>query len=47
MTLGKVPGAGNDLGQKQKRASEGETAGWHHRCNGQEPGQTLGDSEGQ
>ena len=22
-------------------------AGWHHQCNGQEPGQTLGDSEGQ
>ena len=27
--------------------SEHETAGWHHRCNGSELGQTLGDSEGQ
>ena len=22
-------------------------AGWHHRCNGHELGQTLGDAEGQ
>ena len=22
-------------------------AGWHHQCHGHEPGQTLGDSEGQ
>ena len=22
-------------------------AGWHHRCNGHELGQTLGDGEGQ
>ena len=22
-------------------------AGWHHRCNGHEPGQTSGDGEGQ
>ena len=22
-------------------------AGWHHRCNGHEFGQTLGDGEGQ
>ena len=31
---GKVPDAGKDWGQKEKRASEDEMAGWHHRCNG-------------
>ena len=31
---------------KKKRASEDETAGWHHRCNGHEFGQTPGDGEG-
>ena len=39
----KVPDAGKDWGQKEKRASEDEMAGWHHQCNGQ----TLGDGEGQ
>ena len=41
----KVPDAGKDW--EQKRASEDETAGWHHWCNGYELGQTLEDSEGQ
>ena len=27
--------------------SENEMAGWHHRRNGHEPGQTLEDGEGQ
>ena len=27
---GKVPDAGKDGGQKEKRASEEEMAGWHH-----------------
>ena len=27
--------------------SKDEMAGWHHRCNGHELGQTLGDGEGQ
>ena len=27
----KVPDAGKDQGQKEKRASEDEMAGWHHR----------------
>ena len=27
--------------------TEDETAGWHHRLNGHEFEQTLGDSEGQ
>ena len=41
----KVLDAGNNWGQKEKRASEDETVGWHHRCNGYELGQTLGDGE--
>ena len=45
--IGKVPDAGKDWGQKEKRASEDEMAGWHHWCNGHELGQTLGDNEGQ
>ena len=44
--IGKVPDTGKDQGQK-KRASEDETAGWHHQCNEHELGQTLGDSGGQ
>ena len=36
-----------DWGQKDKRASEDEMAGWHHRCNGHELGQTPGDGEKQ
>ena len=35
----KVPDAGKDWGQKEKRASEDEMAGWHHWCNGHELGQ--------
>ena len=27
--------------------SEKEMTGWHHQCNGHEPGQTPGDGEGQ
>ena len=45
--IGKVPGAGKFWGQKEKRVSEDEMAGWHHWCNGHELGQTLGDDEGQ
>ena len=44
---GKVPDAGKDWGQKEKRASQDEMAGQHHWCNEQELGQTLGDGEGQ
>ena len=36
-----------DWVQKEKRASEDETAGWHHQCNGHGLGQTSGDGEGQ
>ena len=43
--IGKVPDAGKNWGQK--RASEDEMIGWHHRCNEHEFGQTSGDGEGQ
>ena len=34
--IGKVPDAGKDLGQKEKRVSEGEMVGWHHWLDGHE-----------
>ena len=39
--------AGKDCGQEEKGVTEGEMAGWHHRLNGYEFEQTLGDGEGQ
>ena len=36
-----------NLMKKEKRVSENEMAGWHHRCNGNELGQTLGGGEEQ
>ena len=44
---GKVPDAGKDWGQKEKRVSEDEMTGQHHQCNEHELGQTPGDGEGQ
>ena len=44
---GKVPDAGKDWGQKEKRTSEDEMAEQPHRCNKQEVGQTPADGEGQ
>ena len=44
---GKVLDARKDWGQKEKRASEDEMAGWHYWCNEHELGQTPGDDEGQ
>ena len=41
------PDAEKDWVQEEKGAIEDEMAGWHHRLNGQEFEQTLGDSEGQ
>ena len=43
----KDPNAGKDWGQKEKGLTEDEMVGWHHRLNGYEFEQTLGDSEGQ
>ena len=43
--IGKVPDAGKDQGQK--RMSEDEMVGYHHRYSEHELGQTLGAGEGQ
>ena len=43
----KYPDAGEDWRQEEKGTTEDEMAGWHHRCNGHELGQTLGYGEGQ
>ena len=45
--IGKDPGARKDGRQEEKRATEDEMIGWHHRLNGHESEQTLGDSEEQ
>ena len=45
--IGKVPDAGKDWGQKEKRVSLDEMDGWYHWCNRHEFGQTSGDVEGQ
>ena len=42
----KDPDAGKDWGQ-EKGTTEDEMVGWHHRLNGHEFEQTLGDGEGQ
>ena len=38
---------GGNWGQEEKGRAEDEMAGWHHRFNGYELGQTLGDGKGQ
>ena len=40
--IGKVPDAGKDWGQKEKRTSKDEMAGWHHWCNERELGANFG-----
>ena len=44
--VGKVPEAGKDWGQKEKRVSEDEMFGRHLWCNEHELEQTLEDGEG-
>ena len=39
--------AGRDWGQEEKRTTEDEMAGWHHRLNGREFEWTLGVGDGQ
>ena len=39
--------AGKDRGQEEKRTTEDELAGWHHRLNGHGFGWTLGVGDGQ
>ena len=43
----KDPDARKDWRQKEKRVTEDEIVGWHHRFSGDELGQTLGDGEGE
>ena len=45
--IGKDPDAGKDWGQEEKGMTEDEIVWGHHRLNGHEFEQTLGDSEGQ
>ena len=45
--IGNNPDAGKDWGQEEKRTTEDEMVGWHHRLNGHEFEQTLEDGEGQ
>ena len=45
--IGKIPNAGKDWGQEEKRATEYGMVGWHHWLNGHEFEQTPGESEGQ
>ena len=45
--VGKDSDAGRDWEQEEKGTTEDEMDGWHHRCNGQELGQSPGDSKGQ
>ena len=46
-SLGKNPDAGKDWRQEEKRITEDEMVGWHHRLNGHEFQQALGDGEEQ
>ena len=45
--IGKDPDAGKHRRQEEKGMREDEMVGWHHRLNGPEFEQTLGDSERQ
>ena len=45
--IGKDPDAGKYWRQEEKGMIEDEMVGWHHRLNGHEFEQTLGDGEGQ
>ena len=45
--IGKVPDAGKDWGQNEKRASEDKMTGWQHWINGHELGQISGNGEEQ
>ena len=45
--IGKDPDAGKDWRQEEKGMTEDEMVGGHHRLNGQEFEQALGDGEGQ
>ena len=42
----KDPGSEKDSGQEEKRMTEDEMVGWHHRLNGHEFEQASGDGNG-
>ena len=44
---GRDPDAEKDWGQEEKKVTEDEKVGWHHRLNGHEFKQTPGDSQAQ
>ena len=44
---GKDPDAGKDWGQEEEGTTEDEMVGWHHRLDGCESEQALGDGGGQ
>ena len=46
-SLEKESDAGRDWGQEEKRTTEDEMAGWHHRLDGHEFEWTLGVGDGQ
>ena len=43
----KDPGAGKDWKQEENEMTEEKMVGWHHRLNGHEFEQVLGDGEGE
>ena len=43
---GKDPDAGRDCGKEEKRVTEDEMVGWHHRFNGYEFELISGDNKG-
>ena len=45
--IGKVLDAGRDWGQEEVGVTEDKMVGWHHRLNGHEFEQALGDGDGQ
>ena len=45
--IGENLDAGKDGGQEEKRVTEDEMVGWHHRLNGHKFEQTAGDCDGQ
>ena len=45
--IGKDPDAGRDWGREEKRMTEDEMAGWHHRLNGHGFVWTPGVGDGQ
>ena len=45
--IGKDPNAGTDWRKEEKRTTEGEIVGFHHRLNGHEFEQSLGVGDGQ